>query len=115
MLCYANAVSANAVDLKAATPDTLLVKEIASKDIQAALGNRIRQLRKAQGYSQESFADATGLHRTWMGAVERGESNLSFHNLVLISKALGITLAKLLSGVEKSAGQSARSSAPTQQ
>ncbi len=79
------------------------MREITSKEIQLALGRRIRQLRKGQGYSQESFADATGLHRTWMGAVERGESNLSFHNLVLISKALGITLSKLLSGVERSA------------
>jgi hypothetical protein len=33
-----------------------------------------------------------------MGALERGERNLSFHNLVLVSKALGITLSQLLSG-----------------
>jgi len=33
-----------------------------------------------------------------MGAIERGERNLSFHNLVLVSKALGITLSQLLSG-----------------
>jgi transcriptional regulator with XRE-family HTH domain len=38
-----------------------------------------------------------------MGALERGERNLSFHNLVLVSKALGMTLSQLLSGVEKSA------------
>lgn len=44
-----------------------------------------------------------GVHRTWMGALERGERNLSFHNLVLVSKALGMTLSQLLSGVEKSA------------
>ena len=36
-----------------------------------------------------------------MGAVERGERNLSFHNLVLISQALGITLSQLVSGLEK--------------
>ena len=41
--------------------------------MQEALGRRVRQLRKNQGYSQEAFADKTGLHRTWMGAVERGE------------------------------------------
>ena len=72
----------------------------------------MRQLRKRQGYSQEAFADATGLHRTWMGAVERGERNLSFHNLVLISQALGITLSTLLSGVEKSAAKSRRATDP---
>ncbi len=66
-----------------------------------ALGKRVRELRKQSGYSQEGFADATGLHRTWMGAVERGERNLSFHNLVLISKTLGISLAELLTGIEQ--------------
>jgi transcriptional regulator with XRE-family HTH domain len=73
------------------------------REILVALGQRIRGLRKRKGFSQEAFADVTGVHRTWMGAVERGERNLSFHNLVLVSKALGITLSQLLSGVEKQA------------
>ena len=73
------------------------------QEILAALGQRVRELRKKKGFSQEAFADVTGVHRTWMGAVERGERNLSFHNLVLISKALGITLSQLLSGLEKRA------------
>ena len=68
-----------------------------------ALGQRIRDLRAKKGYSQESFADFVGVHRTFVGTIERGESNLSFHNLARISKALGITLAQLLSGVEKRA------------
>jgi transcriptional regulator with XRE-family HTH domain len=88
------------------------VPDITSADIQLALGQRVRQLRKRQGYSQEAFADAAGLHRTWMGAVERGERNLSFHNLVLISNALGITLSRLVSGLEKSAAQPIRKSSP---
>ena len=73
------------------------------QDILLALGQRVRELRKRKGFSQEAFADVTGVHRTWMGAVERGERNLSFHNLVLISRALGITLSQLLSGVERRA------------
>lgn len=73
------------------------------QEILKALGQRVRELRKKKGFSQEAFADITGVHRTWMGAVERGERNLSFHNLVLISKALGITLSQLLSGLEKKA------------
>jgi transcriptional regulator with XRE-family HTH domain len=40
-----------------------------------------------------------------MGTVERGESNLSFHNLVKISVALGVTLSRLLSGVEQRAAK----------
>lgn len=70
-----------------------------------ALGHRIRDLRKKQGYSQEAFADLCGVHRTFMGAIERGESNLSFHNLVKVAGALHITLSQLLSGVEKKAEQ----------
>lgn len=68
-----------------------------------ALGQRIRELRIKKRWSQEAFADIVGVHRTWMGAVERGESNLSFTNLVLISRALGTTLSQLLSGLEKRA------------
>jgi transcriptional regulator with XRE-family HTH domain len=71
--------------------------------IQKALGERIRELRARKGYSQEGFADLVGVHRTFMGTVERGESNVSFQNLVKISKALGVTLSQMLSGVEKKA------------
>jgi len=73
------------------------------QEILIALGQRVRELRKRKGFSQEAFADETGVHRTWMGAIERGERNLSFHNLVLISRALGITLSQLVSGLEKRA------------
>jgi transcriptional regulator with XRE-family HTH domain len=69
-----------------------------------ALGLRIRELRMKAGYSQEGFADKCGVHRTFMGTIERGESNLSFSNLVKVANGLGITLSQLLSGVEKKAG-----------
>jgi transcriptional regulator with XRE-family HTH domain len=74
-------------------------------DLLKALGQRIRELRLKQGYSQESFADRCGVHRTFMGTVERGESNLSFSNLAKIADALGLTLSETLSGVEKRAAQ----------
>jgi transcriptional regulator with XRE-family HTH domain len=74
-------------------------------EILKALGQRIRELRSKQGYSQESFADHCGVHRTFMGTIERGESNLSFSNLVKVSEGLGITLSELLSGLEKRAIQ----------
>jgi transcriptional regulator with XRE-family HTH domain len=67
------------------------------------LGERIRELRKKAGYSQESFADAAGVHRTYMGTLERGEANVSLGNLHKISKALGITLSELFKTVEKRA------------
>ncbi|PWT99837.1 MAG: transcriptional regulator [Terriglobia bacterium] len=71
------------------------------QEILKALGARIRELRTKQGYSQEDFADHCGVHRTFMGTIERGESNLSFSNLVKVSQGLGITLSQLLSGLEK--------------
>jgi transcriptional regulator with XRE-family HTH domain len=68
-----------------------------------ALGQRIRELRSKRGYSQEGFADLCGVHRTFMGSIERGETNLSFQNLVKVAAALEITLSQLVSGVEKKA------------
>jgi len=71
--------------------------------LQRALGERIRELRKKAGYSQEGFADVAGVHRTYMGTLERGEANVSLGNLQKISKALGITLSELFKTVEKRA------------
>jgi transcriptional regulator with XRE-family HTH domain len=65
-----------------------------------ALGQRIRELRTERGYSQESFADKCGVHRTFMGTVERGESNLSFQNIARVAEALGVTLSTLFLGLE---------------
>lgn len=58
-------------------------------------GARVRALRSAQGYSQESFADATQLHRTYMGGVERGERNLSLLNIIKISRTLRVDPGEL--------------------
>jgi transcriptional regulator with XRE-family HTH domain len=60
-------------------------------------------LRQGHATSQESFADHFGVHRTFMGTVEREESNRSFLNLVKVAGGLGITLSELLSGLEKRA------------
>ena len=83
------------------------------KELLQALGTRIRELRTKRGYSQEAFADHCGVHRTFMGTVERGESNLSFTNLARIAAALEITMSRLLSGLEQKVGKS-RSGAPAE-
>ena len=82
------------------------------KAIQKALGQRVRQLRLKRGYSQESFADHCGVHRTFMGTIERGETNLSFQNLARIAAGLGVTIAKLVSGVERQAALLAKEDMP---
>ena len=63
------------------------------------LGNKIRSLRSDRGYSQESFADACKLHRTYMGSLERGERNLTLKTLMTVAQALGVTVAELLNGI----------------
>lgn len=59
------------------------------------LGNRIRELRKMKNLSQEAFADAAGLDRTYMGGVERGERNLATLNLIRIAAALDVEVGNL--------------------
>lgn len=69
--------------------------------LRVRLGSAIRRLRKAKGYSQERFADLCGLHRTYMGSVERGERNVSLDNIERIAKRLGITAGQLLTEAER--------------
>jgi transcriptional regulator with XRE-family HTH domain len=76
------------------------VDERSNRLLLKALGQRIRELRTERGYSQEGFADRCGVHRTFMGTVERGESNLSFHNIARVAVTLGVTLSALFAGLE---------------
>lgn len=69
--------------------------------LQDKLGKVIRRLRSAKGYSQERFADLCGLHRTYMGSVERGERNISLDNIERIAKKLGLSAGELLLQAEK--------------
>jgi transcriptional regulator with XRE-family HTH domain len=66
------------------------------KKLLLSLGEIIREKRKALGYSQEGFADLVGLHRTYIGSVERGEKNISFINLYKIAEKLQTSLSELL-------------------
>lgn len=64
------------------------------------LGENIRRLRKAKSLSQEQLADYAGIHRTYIGAVERGERNVSLDNIVAIARALGVSASELMVGIE---------------
>lgn len=59
------------------------------------LGQRIRALRKAKGFSQEEFAAEVGLDRTYMGGIERGERNIATLNLIRIAKTLKVEVGEL--------------------
>jgi transcriptional regulator with XRE-family HTH domain len=57
--------------------------------IKQRFGARMRELRKARGLSQEALAFASGLDRSYLGAIERGEKNVSLVNIHRIAEALG--------------------------
>ncbi|MFJ2905446.1 helix-turn-helix domain-containing protein [Streptomyces sp. NPDC091279] len=63
-------------------------------------GLRVRGLRKARGISQEKLAELSGLHRTYIGSVERGERNISLVNIHRIANALGVVPSELLADDE---------------
>jgi transcriptional regulator with XRE-family HTH domain len=65
-------------------------------DPRQKFGERVRILRKRVGLSQEELASACGLHRTYAGAVERGERNVSLLNIINLAHALRVSPAKLL-------------------
>jgi transcriptional regulator with XRE-family HTH domain len=59
-------------------------------------GERIRLLRKDKNWSQEELADETGLHRTYIGMIERGERNPSLININVFAETFGISISELL-------------------
>ena len=69
------------------------------EDIRRRFGRAIRKRRERLGLSQEEFADRCGLHRTYVGAIERGERNVSLINLEKVARAFKISLSDLFRGV----------------
>lgn len=68
-------------------------------DILERFGLRVRELRREQGFTQESLAAACDLDRTYIGGIERGERNVALRNIEAIADALGITLEELMAGL----------------
>ena len=66
------------------------------KILRNSFGVNLRQAREAKGLSQEALAHQAGLHRTYVGAVERGERNVSIDNIERLARALGVTPAELM-------------------
>lgn len=62
-------------------------------------GRRVREFRQAAGLSQEELAARCGLHRTYIGGIERGERNVGVLNLIQIARALRVAPSELLTGV----------------
>ena len=71
-----------------------------SSNVLAIIGAAIRSAREAARLSQEELAHRAGLHRTYIGGVERGERNLGAKNLVEIARALEVPPHELLRGLD---------------
>jgi transcriptional regulator with XRE-family HTH domain len=68
------------------------------------MGNRIRSRRLEVGLSQEDLGEAAGLHRTYVGHLERGEINPSLLNILKVAAALGVDGADLIQGLSETIG-----------
>ena len=73
--------------------------KIDESGIKKRLGKRVRAYRHALGVSQESLAELTGLHRTYISDIERGSRNVAILNIVRLAKALKGTPSELVKGV----------------
>jgi transcriptional regulator with XRE-family HTH domain len=67
-----------------------------NENILTKFGARVKQLRKERGLTQEQFAKNCGLHKNYIGMVERGERNPSLTNIEIIAKGLQVTISELM-------------------
>ena len=62
-------------------------------------GEKVREERLKRGLSQEEFAARAGVHRTYIGMIERGEKNITLLNIEKVAKALDLSIDKLLTNL----------------
>lgn len=71
-------------------------QQLLCTEVQLEFGKHVRAMRGGQGLTLEDVAGLTGLHANYVGAVERGERNLSLFNVWRLANALGVTAAELV-------------------
>lgn len=73
-----------------------------SDSLRAVLAENIKAFRKQKAFSQETLAERCGLHRTYIGSVERHERNVTLSTLEALASTLGVTVPELLTQHSKS-------------
>lgn len=68
-------------------------------DIRTALGLRIKELRDERGFTQRAFAEASGIDRSYLAAIENGEINVGIKTIERIAKGFGLTVGQLMEGL----------------
>jgi transcriptional regulator with XRE-family HTH domain len=69
------------------------------QEVHKRLGRRIAEIRRKRGFSQEAFAHECGFHRSYMGAVERGEKNITLAMVDKVARTLKMSLSELFKNV----------------
>ena len=69
------------------------------QDIQMHIGARVRALRLKNKWTQDLFADRSGLNRAHVGEIERGESNVTIQTLKIMADTLGVKVMDLIKGL----------------
>jgi transcriptional regulator with XRE-family HTH domain len=72
---------------------------VASTDIYARFGERVRELRKAKGWNQDDLAQHTGLGRTYISNVERGKKNPSLRSLQIFAVGFEMTISEFMKNI----------------
>ena len=72
------------------------MSRVRTDTIKAEVGRKIRELREAKDWSQEELAFKAGLHRNYVGGIERGERNVAILNIARLARALGVRPRELL-------------------
>ncbi|NWB42368.1 helix-turn-helix transcriptional regulator [Pseudomonas sp. E6002] len=70
-----------------------------NQNLRKTFGQRVRELRSSQGFSQEAFADRCGFVRTYMSRIETGTANPSLEAAKVLADGLGLSLSDLLQGL----------------
>lgn len=70
--------------------------ELAAGSIRATLAANMRRMRQERQLSQEALAELVGIHRNYLGGIERQERNVGLDNIARIARALGVSPSRLL-------------------